>query len=436
MGDNSGGDGPPDKNSDSNMSSSPVIKPRVYDLENRYQASDNGPFFVMVEHKDKNVGRLFPIRIGHYLLEDKKVQNNIIDIKSIGFNRVKIICKTFETANNLIEHENFTKNNLIAYIPKYYTHKKGIIRMVDTMFTEEYILKAVESNIHITEVKRMKRKIINDGTATYVDRQMVILTFLGNRIPDNVKINLVNFPVDPYFYPVVQCYKCLRYGHTSMLCRGKARCKVCAAENCSDDPCINNGILCVHCKSVDHSSVSKNCPIFKKQTNIKKVMATENVTFREAEFVVDNPSYAKITTHNRFSLLSDTNNYPALPEPKTNFILKKPTPKKQATSNQNFSPLKKRKASSPLQTPPTVSKVGAQKASSSILPNPHRNDFMEFKEKILTQVVQFVQNAIYNNQFYDETNLKNSICQILDSPYFSNEKIDTYTLSDSDASEY
>ncbi|CAH2011885.1 unnamed protein product [Acanthoscelides obtectus] len=38
-----------------------------FDFKNTYTTTDTGPFFVCIEHKTKNIGRLFPIRVGHYL---------------------------------------------------------------------------------------------------------------------------------------------------------------------------------------------------------------------------------------------------------------------------------------------------------------------------------------------------------------------------------
>lgn len=443
MGDNSGGVDPPDENNslqnpntkDNNISD-PEVKSKQYDLENKYRTTDNGPYYVMVEHEDKNIGRLFPIRIGHYLLSDPYLKQNILDIKAVGLNRVKIICKTYNSANNLINHNALKTNKLIAYIPKYYTQKKGVIKMVDTSFTEEYISNAIESNIRVMDVKRMKRRVYDESsdTTTYVDRQMVILTFLGNKVPQNVRINMVNFPVDPYYYPVIQCFKCLRYGHTSNQCRGKPRCKTCGSDSCKDDPCQDEEQKCIYCSSTDHNAVSRKCPVFKKQANIKKVMATENVSFKEAEFIVDNPSYAKVTTHNRFSLL-DPNSFPVLTEPTTNFVLQKPSTNKPLPFKNTNSQRKKRKAVSPPSTPPAPEKTNKSKPVP-IIPNPYRDEFVQHKERIICQMIQLVQNAVHNNQNLNEASFKNNISQILETLFLNDVNMDTVVIDDDEFSEY
>lgn len=96
MGETTGGESPPhDLDVQSNNTNKPldasqnkIEKNEIiqYDLNNRYRFNDKGPFIVYIEHKEKNIGRLFPIRIGHFLRKDIRFKNNIVDMKSIGKN--------------------------------------------------------------------------------------------------------------------------------------------------------------------------------------------------------------------------------------------------------------------------------------------------------------------------------------------------------------
>lgn len=64
--------------------------------------------------------------------------------------------------------------------------------------------------------------------------------------------------------------------------------KKCTAEatvNCYD--CMT---WCVFCKNNNHQSVDKKCTEFSKQKKIKEAMTYLNVSFKEAELVVDNPA--------------------------------------------------------------------------------------------------------------------------------------------------
>lgn len=234
--------------------------------------------------------------------------------------------------------------------------------MVDTYFKEEYIKENIESNIKVVSVKRLKRKVFDETSKQniFVDRQMVILTFLGNNIPDTVKINMVNFIVEPYIYPVVQCFNCLRYGHTNKMCKSARKCQRCGQENCTFDDCVNHQI-CLHCNSSEHSSMSRTCSVYIKQKNIKIIMANENISFKEAEVISNNPSYSKIVTNNRFSILANHENFPSLPVPNlknqihTNNFIRKPIPKKQTVNITNettkHSSKRRKHSTSPLQSP-------------------------------------------------------------------------------------
>lgn len=437
MNEESGGDKPPNISNDSSVNKN-IEK---YNLENRYQKTDSGLYFVILEHRDKNVGRLFPIKVGFFLQQVELFKTNIVDIKSVGLNRVKVVFKNYQSANSLINHEIIVKNNLIAYIPTYYTHKKGVIRMVDTFFKDEYLKQAIVSDVKVTEVKRMKRKVVDQSTkeTKLVDRQMVVVTFLGNHLPQSVKINMVNFLVEPYYYPVVQCFKCLRFGHTISQCKGKDRCKNCGQEDCTN-PCIKEVTFCVNCGNNNHISLSRQCPFYKKQQDIKKVMAIENTSFKEAEFIVNNPSYAKITTNNRFSLLNNIDNFPELPKPKSDsvtFNLKKPRNNTPVMSNNlGNSTSKKRKASSP---PPTPSPTCSQQIpkNTCILPNPYREEFKQYKENMIFQMCNLINNILNNQQNINENTIREQIALILENPNTSaNHTMETISIEDDDCSEY
>lgn len=368
------------------------------DYNNMYKESDPGPYFVYVEHEQSNLGRLFPVRVGHYLFCNQTFKNSITDIKPIGLNRVKVVLNTAKAANLLVKHELLTANKLVAYIPKYFTQKKGIIRMVDTYFEEDYIKSNINSSIKVVEVKRMTRKIIDkDGASKIIKRQMVVLTFLGTEIPKFVRINLCNFPVEPYIYPVVQCYKCLRYGHTNNQCKSEVtRCKYCGENHISETCDQVDNLFCVFCKSDEHSSVNRKCPMYQKQYNIKQTMASQNLSFKEAESLVNNPSYAKVVTNNRFALLSDTTNFPVLPTPQVNNnnnIMNNNSIQRRPARNLNTQVKRKRKAGrSPVRdsTPPPL------REDHSILPNPYREEMLSYKNSLVEKISNFIVGLVHN----------------------------------------
>lgn len=370
----------------------------LIDFNNMYLPTDNAPYIVFVEHEEKNLGRLFPVRVGHYLMScDKVVSESIVDIKVVGINRVKVILKSYTAANALVNNDVLKGHKLISYIPKFCTQKKGVIKMVDTFFTEDYLLKSIESKCKVTEVKRLKRKVkdSNTGEDKIIDRQIVVVSFLGNALPREVRINKVNFSVEPYIHPVIQCQSCLRYGHTEKLCRGKPRCKVCGVIHDDDNIC-EKILKCVHCGSSEHGSLSRNCPAFLKQKSVKEIMAHRNVSFKEAEQIFKNPSYAKVVNNNRYDILRNEVNFPELPN-----YADKESPQSQPTSyhrprgssqKSSVSTSNKRKSSvSPdrRRKKDSGNSVKDTQAVNPVIPNPYRREFIEYRESLINQFSNF-----------------------------------------------
>lgn len=465
MGDTTGGLGPPEKdlislgngdlvtgetvnsnqssqvNQDSNSTSENKEqsenqgKTSLVDFNNKYKQTDSGPFAVYVEHKEKNLGRLFPIRIGHYLKINSQYKSSIVDIKSVGLNRVKVILNSIKAANMLVNNEILTSQGYISYIPKFYTQRKGVVRMIDTYFTEDYLLAEMECEREVKEVKRMKKWVSdrNTGEKKLIDRQIIIVSFSGSSLPPSIRINGVIFPVEPYIYPVVQCLRCLRYGHISKQCKStKALCKKCCGEHEDNTECLSDSIYCKYCDTNEHSPTSKSCPLYLKQKRIKQIMSVNNISFKEAENIEKNPSYAKIVTNNRFDVLTDMKNFPPLPQVQntipSSFASNRPRAHMQVTQRpqqtmgekQSQQSNKKRRAGSPSSAP--NAKKGIAK-SSSVLPNPYRPDFISYKEKLSNQITLFINNLIKqilpdsNNTevFLEQLKIEDTIRQ-----YFSN----------------
>lgn len=320
-------------------------KTRLFNINNRYRELDFGPFCVYVEHETLNLGRLHPMRVGDLLYRIEDFRNEISEVSVVGRNRIKIVLKSRNAANLIISHRVFKDNQLIAYIPQHFTEKRAIIRDVDTFFSEEYLLKNISSDIKVVKVQRMYRNITTeDNKKVRVARQMVIVTFAGLIVPQYVYLNYVRCETEPYVQPVMQCYNCLRFGHTASQCKGKKICQKCAQEH--EGNCEQNIKYCIYCKNNDHNSISRACPAFEKQKNIKKAMAQHNLSFKEAEKLVNKPSYSNISQQNKFApLINSSHEFPPLRS--KNLSLSKPEDNTQHKIVRQLSgdpnPIKKRK---------------------------------------------------------------------------------------------
>lgn len=435
-----------DKNSSSDMNSK-------IDFENKYKKSDPGPYFVHVESTDKNFGRLFPIRIGHYLKMDDSFKNSIIDIKVVGRNRVKVILKSFQAANNLINNEILLKNGFISYIPKYYTHRKGIVRLVDTYFDENYLMQAIECDREVNRVERMMKRVANEnGETELVKRQIIIVTFVGSALPQSLRINGVVFTVEPYIYPVIQCMKCLAYGHVKALCKKeKELCKKCGEEHPTDN-CESELRYCVQCKSDEHSSTYRGCPNYQRQKRIKTIMSTQNVSFKEAEALEKNPSYAKIVTNNRFEILNNLTNFPPLPASNSNnvqshnstFHPKVSTPAPYRSQRNVYNSPQTRintsqqntiKQTQKNEAPQKKRKVSASQAIGPVIPNPYRDELIAYKEKLTDKLTAFFMSKLGQHISTDpqcmkmeELNIKENVLAMIHSLFISESKGDNTNI--------
>ena len=325
-----------------------VISERInkININNRFQEDNPGPYYIFVEHKYLNVGRIHPMKLNEILTQLGEDEKHVVELYPVGRNLIKLEISNANAANRIVENNFFEQNNLVAYVPLNLTEKKGIIRGVDTGYTEEQLMNLINSPIKVLKIERLYRKVkskINENEMVRVPRQMIKVTFAKRELPQFVFFGKLRCTVDTYYSPVIQCFSCLLYGHTSTQCKSKKiRCKNCGKEKLdSTTPCVDCEISCFHCKSPAHSSLNRDCPIYNKQKRTKQCMAHLNITFKEAEKIVDNPSYASLVSKNRFTpLITSNTEFPELPK---RIIQQAKTYTSTQTNSGDTQPTKKRK---------------------------------------------------------------------------------------------
>jgi hypothetical protein len=120
--------------------------------------------------------------------------------------------------------------------------------------------------------------------------KLVELKFLSPTLPEKISIYKVLFKVSPSIRSPVICKNCLRYGHTAKFCRGKTNCSHCGFPDHSIIDCPTKEATdptCFHCKG-SHLATDRSCSEWSRQKNVKKVMATENVSFKDAVYIIKN----------------------------------------------------------------------------------------------------------------------------------------------------
>lgn len=272
----------------------------------------HAPYYVYVEHSEKNVGKLHPMALGKFLHIDLNIKNDIIEISRMGINRVKIEMKSVNAINKLIENPMIKDKGYIAYVPRHLTERKGVIKGVCTSLEDNLLKSYIDSNVRIKHCKRAYRKVSNSENIQQIPTQTIFITFEGSVLPRYVFLNSVRCLVEPFVSNVIQCTKCLRFRHVASQCRSKDKlCVNCGSVH--EGECSDEDRLCRHCNSPDHNSLNKNCPRYKKEKQVKYIMATSNVSYAEAEKKYNDPNYSTVvTTKNRFELLDSGEEFPPL----------------------------------------------------------------------------------------------------------------------------
>lgn len=281
----------------------------------KYDVKDSGPYEVFLEGQE-SIGKLHPMSIGKLLsINHKEINKNIESISIAGKNRIKVMLRSYLSANQLLNSKVLHERSIKAYIPQFKLRRIGIIKYVDTSLSEKELLELISpvfgEIIEVLSVKRFTKKIDSDK---YLPTSTIMVTFRGQKLPSQVAICKVACAVEPYVQRVIQCFNCLRYGHVSKQCRSEIRCKKCGDNHHSDKCQSFTPLACIFCKGSHNATDHKICPEYKKQRAIKQLMATENISYKDAK-IVQNNSYAGVVTlpvppinNNNFPLLDENRN--------------------------------------------------------------------------------------------------------------------------------
>ncbi|XP_077539606.1 uncharacterized protein LOC144152246 [Haemaphysalis longicornis] len=154
---------------------------------------------------------------------------------------------------------------------------RGVISDDDLKYvSEEELLEGLKEQ-NVTNVYRIKIKRENKEIQT----RHIVLTFASSILPESVEVGYTKMKLRPYIPNPRRCYKCQRYGHGSLNCRGQQTCAKCASHEHPPENCQAQTYLCVNCEG-NHAAYSRVCPAWKKEKEIITLKVTENLTFREA----------------------------------------------------------------------------------------------------------------------------------------------------------
>ena len=154
-------------------------------------------------------------------------------------------------------------------------------------------LKLRYNNIHDLEVFQIKSR-----KNPQIGLNIMKIKFIGQTVPQKIKILGQNREVRPYVPKPLQCNKCCRYGHTHKKCTNKEVCTMCGSNqhktnwNCDKKLCLNCG--------ENHHAKDKTCVFYIYNTELKLLMSRTGMSAKEAKLELKvrgvsdparNPSY-------------------------------------------------------------------------------------------------------------------------------------------------
>uniref|UniRef100_A0A8D8X0N5 Uncharacterized protein n=2 Tax=Cacopsylla melanoneura TaxID=428564 RepID=A0A8D8X0N5_9HEMI len=217
---------------------------------------------IQKQKKDEQRPSISQLKIGHILYKKMNVGSEIIDTKKIGRNRIIVNCRNGATANKIVESEELKIEHEV-FIPFSFISRAAVIRDVDVEYTDEELKNEIETGPYkILSVKRMRRRMFNDGAVTFGDSRSVKVFFEGSQFPSAVYLWGVRLTCEPFTPPLIQCFRCLRYNHTTNQCKSQRVCKVCGTKQEQEHVC--QGEMCINCKGA-HTADSQECPEKKKK---------------------------------------------------------------------------------------------------------------------------------------------------------------------------
>ncbi|CAG4975226.1 unnamed protein product [Colias eurytheme] len=220
------------------------------------------------------------------ILKSENVQN-VIRVKYINSYKVLVQFNNEESAEHFVTSKTFNENGYKCYKTLETNQSYGVINNVDLELSEEEIMKGLScTSAVILSAKRLKRKNTNDGH--WEISESVRLSFKGASLPAYVYVYDTRSRVTPFTFPVTQCSRCWRFGHTIKMCTSfRTICPKCSGYHAN---CTTTKFICNNCNG-RHMAMAKICPVFRKEKKVRELMTEFNCTYKRALtlYVVPSP---------------------------------------------------------------------------------------------------------------------------------------------------
>ncbi|KAL4132407.1 hypothetical protein QTP88_009561 [Uroleucon formosanum] len=237
-----------------------------------------GPIMVLAENTDtnQNVGKWHPLRAAKFFTNKF---NGIVNIKPAGSKKIKISFDTIINGNLCLSSNQLNVNGFFVTIPSNFIFSYGIIKLENSISEKEF-REGLQSPVPIAAFKRISIKKYD----VIIQTRTVELKFVAPKIPSVISLFNMLYDVKPSIRSPVQCNQCLHFGHTQKYYRSNPRCSHCGESKHSMDSCSvidATDPVCLFCK-LPHLATDRRCREWLTQKEIKKIMATENISYKDA----------------------------------------------------------------------------------------------------------------------------------------------------------
>lgn len=152
--------------------------------------------------KKENIGVL---HLGKHLKE-ADILKNVLEIKCTGKNLVKITCKSWSSANNIINSAQLEKlYKYECFVPQGFVESEGIIFNVPLDFDAQEIMDGFATEDKVVKVERITKW--NHEKKTLENTERLKITFRSFDLPKSVSIYRIPMRVYTYVRPPILCKK-------------------------------------------------------------------------------------------------------------------------------------------------------------------------------------------------------------------------------------
>ncbi|CAH0401723.1 unnamed protein product [Chilo suppressalis] len=246
------------------------------------------PVYIQSTNENIKFGNKDPVYLNNIF---SRYNKGVKEIKRLNALRYTVIFDNAKNANSLLANSTFLASHEIkAFIPASTSECIGVIKFIPTDLSCKHLFDKLISSQEIFAVRRFTKRT-PEGI---VPLQTVSITFAGNILPEHVNYGLCVVPVEQYIKPVIQCYKCMGFGHTTKFCKRNIVCSICSESHSFKDCSNTDKPLCITCKG-EHVAVARTCPV-KQQKIIENRNKIMNRNTLGSYFPTLNKSFAKATS--------------------------------------------------------------------------------------------------------------------------------------------